>query len=287
MRTIRPCNRAVGGFTLPELLITAGVVAFLFVMIFRVCSVQLEKSREAADLAQVRAVYSQMIYTSILEDKAGEYDGIPILRQDDGSYEAMIQPLIQRRDAWALDARDLAVGGVGIGDPAWIGAPKGRGSCTLRYFPLKNRMTIDWGGNDLNTVTGRRQEDIDNMHAIASALLDAREDERLNIQGDYVEVAVFRDGTVALFQDGGPTGRASTAEIRDALEHAGLSAAYIPLNSTDAGWKHGYLVHCDSQGTVSYKALTAEDNRNKAHVILSTWQARTELTDRDLMGSAE
>ena len=54
------------GFTLAELLIVVAIIAVLVAIAIPVFTTQLEKSREATDLANVRAAYAEMI-TSYLE----------------------------------------------------------------------------------------------------------------------------------------------------------------------------------------------------------------------------
>ena len=266
------------GYTLQELLIVACIVAVLFSRMVQIYSAQLEKAREAADLADVRAVYAEILYASMLGEERS-YQDIRIRPELDGSIEAVIQPLTQKRDAWTLDARELSVGGINAGSDQWVGIPRGGGSCTLRYLPRKHRLTIDWGGNDLSTSAGRRREDIDHFHAIAGALRDAVQDETLELTGAYAEVAVFEDGAMAYFQEGGNSSRV----LRAAVDHAGLDSANTPIYSTDAAWRHGCLIHYDRYGRVSYKAITREENQG--HVIYPAWQGKPDLSDPDLIGA--
>ncbi len=276
--------RRRGGYTLQELLVVACIVALLSAEVFRIYTVHLEKARESTDLSEVHAVYLNMLYGAEQAGESFEYNGIPIVWEENSYYRAEI-PLRQKRAAWALDVRELAVAGVSVDSPSWVGMPEANGKCVVSYVPESNRVTLDWGGNNLFTAEGRRRQDIDNMHAISAAMLDAMEEETLVISARYAEVVVFQDGAVALFQDGGPTGRADTLSLREALVTAGLDSKNIPVHSTKANWKYGYIVHVDCYGGVRYMALTPEDN-NKTHTIFSTWYLKPDLADPDLVGES-
>ncbi len=56
------------GFTLAELLIVVAIIAVLVAIAIPVFTTQLEKSREAADLANIRSAYGELI-TKYLSDK--------------------------------------------------------------------------------------------------------------------------------------------------------------------------------------------------------------------------
>ena len=60
-------SRGKNGFTLPELLIVVAIIAVLTAIAIPVFSKQLEKSREATDMANCRTAYAELI-TSYLED---------------------------------------------------------------------------------------------------------------------------------------------------------------------------------------------------------------------------
>lgn len=61
-----------GGFTLAELLVVVAIIAVLVAIAIPVFSTQLEKAREATDLANIRSAYAEMMTALISEDK--DYD---------------------------------------------------------------------------------------------------------------------------------------------------------------------------------------------------------------------
>lgn len=56
------------GFTLAELLIVIAIIAILVAIMFPVFGAQLDKAKAAADLANVRSKYSELVADSMLKD---------------------------------------------------------------------------------------------------------------------------------------------------------------------------------------------------------------------------
>ena len=60
------------GFTLAELLIVVAIIAVLVAIAIPVFSTQLEKSREATDVANVRSAYATLVADYLLDAKEAE-----------------------------------------------------------------------------------------------------------------------------------------------------------------------------------------------------------------------
>lgn len=103
------------GFTLAELLIVVAIIAVLVAIGIPVFTSQLEKSREAADAANIRAQYAQVIAEAITSDRDVNIDG-----QDFGKIE-----LRQKQADWQTEALQSSLKNFAtiIGKPgtqAWV-----------------------------------------------------------------------------------------------------------------------------------------------------------------------
>ena len=63
------------GFTLAELLIVVAIIGVLVAISIPIFSNQLERSREATDLANVRAAYAEVMAAVMTEDATATYNG--------------------------------------------------------------------------------------------------------------------------------------------------------------------------------------------------------------------
>ena len=109
------------GFTLAELLIVVAIIAVLVAVAIPVFGSQLEKSREAADLANVRAAYAEVL----TEANMGIYDKVVTV------------DLKQKQYDWQ-SADVITIGGISHsvkeGDTDnWIGKPGAGGTCKISF----------------------------------------------------------------------------------------------------------------------------------------------------------
>ena len=122
------------GFTLAELLIVVAIIAVLVAVAIPVFGSQLEKSREAADLANVRAAYAKVL----TEANMGIYN------------EPVIVNLKQKQYDWQ-SADVITIGGISHsvkeGDTDnWIGKPGAGGTCKVS-FDQKTGTKFVWSGD--------------------------------------------------------------------------------------------------------------------------------------------
>lgn len=99
------------GFTLAELLIVVAIIAVLVAVAIPVFTTQLEKSREATDLANIRAAYAE---ASVAALEADDYKG---------SAESVA--MTQTVAGWG-QITDAEIGGVKITDTTCSGVEKGK-----------------------------------------------------------------------------------------------------------------------------------------------------------------
>ena len=122
--------RARRGFTLAELLIGVAIIAVLVAVSIPVFSNRVERSREATDLANVRAAYAKVMMAATSHDtQSPNADGV--------SYEHdrwYINVTLTQKIADWQGKSDLTVGGFSSTDPHhWVGKPSAGGTCTISY----------------------------------------------------------------------------------------------------------------------------------------------------------
>lgn len=76
------------GFTLAELLIVVAIIAVLVAIAIPIFTAQLEKSREATDLSNVRSAYAELVADYLTADP------------DDDEIDPITVPAKQREDNW-------------------------------------------------------------------------------------------------------------------------------------------------------------------------------------------
>ena len=104
-----------------ELLIIVAIIAVLVAIAIPIFTAQLEKSREATDIANVRSMYAVVKAAAINDEK-----DIP-LRQADGTFKGVVSPLKQKVDGWTTKIESVSIGEVP--SSVWVGSPEAEGSC--------------------------------------------------------------------------------------------------------------------------------------------------------------
>ena len=124
------------GFTIVEFLIVVAVIGVLAAISVPVFTAQLEKSREAADIANVRAAYAELMV------------------------RVLTVGLNQKLSGWQTKL-PITIGGVafnGTNTGNWIGTPGNNGTCEVSYDKDKGAI-FNWsggsgGGSGQQTYTG-------------------------------------------------------------------------------------------------------------------------------------
>lgn len=132
-------KKAGKGFTLMEMLIVVAIIAVLTAVAIPTFSGQLEKSREATDMANVRSAYAEVLSEVML--------------YDDESISKMVD-LKQKKDGFQTPNVDI--GGI-TSDNAnqWIGTPQADGKCKVYYDPRYGAV-LNWNGGSIWTSLGTR-----------------------------------------------------------------------------------------------------------------------------------
>ncbi len=138
------------GFTLAELLIVVAIIGVLVAISIPMFTSQLEKSREAVDLANVRSAYAQVMAAAIVEDTSS-----PLYVN--GEYQMSV-PLKQTIKGWTMDEDKLVIGGISKNapqvegkQPQWRGTPRPNGRC--RVSVSEGTAYIYWGEDHINSVS--------------------------------------------------------------------------------------------------------------------------------------
>lgn len=142
------------GFTLAELLIVVAIIAVLVAIGIPIFTSQLERSREAVDLSEVRSAYAEVMMAAITGDTTAYYTKDVkqnIYKSERNVYSITVQPLKQKQDGWQTPL-PITIGGVSsnAGEPCWKGNPGPAGSCVITYHPPVSGSTeyvsFEWSG---------------------------------------------------------------------------------------------------------------------------------------------
>lgn len=131
------------GFTLAELLIVVAIIGVLVAISIPIFSSQLEKSREATDLANVRSAYAQIMLEAMDKENPDP------IRVD----------LKQKQYGWQTGL-PITIGGIsfnGTENDNWIGTPDASGICMVSY-EKDDGVIFNWNGGYSGTIAFSRDK---------------------------------------------------------------------------------------------------------------------------------
>ena len=130
------------GFTLAELLIVVAIIGVLVAISIPIFTSQLEKAREATDLANVRSAYAEISAAALSED-AAPTNTTNITFNRTGSENAYVYTaevkLTQKEDGWKTANGDSAVAGIKS-----TGSPSAGGTATVTVTEATGVTTIEY-----------------------------------------------------------------------------------------------------------------------------------------------
>lgn len=148
------------GFTLAELLIVVAIIGVLVAVSIPVFSQQLEKSREATDLANVRAKYAEVKAEAMTATTAYPIKKSVKLKQKQSDWQyyepVVIAGTIHYRNDGNTDH--------------WEGVPGAGGECIISYTPSSEGLKFIWsGGSAGGSGTGTKINFEENIHGAVAA----------------------------------------------------------------------------------------------------------------------
>ena len=132
------------GFTLAELLIVVAIIAVLVAISIPIFSSQLEKSREAADEANIRSIYAQLSADVLTDTAVTDNTNCPaaasykVEKSADTFTGTATYVMTQQKDGTASGS-DITIGGVKI-----TSANFKTGTCTITIKSDGSAPTITW-----------------------------------------------------------------------------------------------------------------------------------------------
>ena len=248
------------GFTLAELLITVAIIGVLVAISIPVFASQMEKSREATDLSNVRAAYAEVMAEAITENM---------------EYQEKTVPLKQKQDDWQ-SADSVTIGGIthakGEGDTDhWKGIPGAGGTCTVSFDP-KRGIRFDWkGGSGGGNGSGPAIDFKENIHEIVEETGLLTQYKTFTFEMDskspnsvMVPQVEKRLGANSLLKYGT---WAYLGDTRDNFKSTYLFWTSVDTNAVGAGKKIPVIVSKEGGGFYISETTTAERTQKKQTYI--------------------
>ena len=119
------------GFTLAELLIVVAIIAVLVAIAIPIFTTQLEKAREATDIANVRSSYAVVVAEALTQEKPAEVTAEVTLKQQQDDWQGV-------NPTSTLAQLGANFSGITSGNPAEVevdGTPTASGKATITWTP--------------------------------------------------------------------------------------------------------------------------------------------------------
>lgn len=199
------------GFTLAELLIVVAIIAVLVAIAIPIFSSQLEKSREATDLANIRGAYAEIMAKAVSDEN--------------GPYTASVE-LKQKSDDWQTDGADETLKKL-AGETNVQGVPQKDGKATLTWqndtltIVFEGALPVTFSEDDFSQVPVYTEK----YGKIVSYLMKNNDMKKMKYRYDECEGAEGQE-KVKIFTIQTKDNE-TTKEIKDAMKDLGYSDSDI------------------------------------------------------------
>lgn len=123
------------GFTLMEMLIVVAIIAILVAIMIPVMTNQLERSREAADAANIRAAYAEVMAAALVGDTSDSNVTLT------GHVYSTTVVATQKQTGWQNTSIEK-IGGLDVNDTTGINAVVNPGTWTVSYNEETGAVSI-------------------------------------------------------------------------------------------------------------------------------------------------
>lgn len=253
------CN----GFTLAELLIVVAIIGVLVAVTIPVFSRQLEKSREATDLANVRAKYAEVKAEAMTATKAYPIKESVKLKQKQSDWQYYEPVVIAGIIHYRSD-----------GDTAhWEGVPGAGGECIISYTPSNEGLKFIWSGGTVgDSGTGTSIKFNENFHEVLDETgfkkkyqqsmfeIDSRSPKSVmvsEVQKHLDENSLLKYGTWAYLAD-------TRSDVKD---QAYMFWTSVDTNAVGAGQKIPVIISKEGGGFYVSESTTATRHSNNGDYI--------------------
>lgn len=228
-----------------------------------VFSDNVEKSRGATDLANVRDAYAEIAYAVNL-DIDWYYPPQPV---GFGGYGIKV-PLKQKKDGWSLDSENLIVGGIRMGDYEWGGhGPIVGGNCYVTYNPDADKIYLYWDSMVTRSSTSfvddsdpeesggapaqETRANIATANSIGGIFIGYLSGESFANTSLYIDV--YANGGFQMWPEGDGAESVNMAAIIQRMKDDGLiDDNRVTFNSSDPYYTAGYRI-CVTPNGDTYK----------------------------------
>lgn len=243
-------NKKRNGFTLAELLVVVAIIGVLVAIAIPVFSNQLEKSREATDMANIRGAYAEVTVEAI---------------SDNDTTLVKTVSLKQKNDGWDVNSNKTAL--EALGDVS--GEPAKDGTCEISWQSASGKVLFSFSGSSSGgepALPEILESDTSNVMAekygiIVSYLFKNYPMTKLNTRDGY-----FGEGTTNAEKVKIITAQTGDNETKAEIQNAMKDVGYTD-NDINAVYKSLRAAYLDEEGNLLGYHGPASGGSNQLYIV--------------------